>query len=122
MPRQFQLEAPSLEGRAKALREYGPGARIVKAERVYDRGLRGLLGRQHVEALVEAPDAPPPAERVYALSERLGIAALLADADAADAQAPDLGHVHLSTEEPRFEDVLNALAADTTTDAAGGED
>ncbi|WP_138418847.1 hypothetical protein [Sinomonas gamaensis] len=120
MPRQFQLDAPTLEeARAKALREYGPTARIVKAERVYDKGLRGLLGRQHVEVLVEAPDPPKPAEPGYGLSERLGIAALLADADAAD-QAPGLGQVHLSTEEPRFEDVLNSLAADTTPDGDQG--
>jgi hypothetical protein len=57
---------------------------------------------------------------MYGLSGRLGIAALLADADAGDAQAPGLGQVHLSTEEPRFEDVLNSLTADTAPD--GDED
>lgn len=67
----------------------------MKAERVYDRGLRGLLGRQHVEAVVEAPDAPTVPEPAYGLSERLGIAALLGDADTADAAPSGLGQVHL---------------------------
>lgn len=115
MVQQFLLEAPSLEeARAKALREHGPAARIVKAERVYDRGLAGLLGRRHVEATVEVPDPEPAPPVPHELAERPALAALLADADAADTVAvPGLGPVHLSTGEPRFEDVLRSLTADT---------
>ncbi|GAA1494102.1 hypothetical protein [Curtobacterium herbarum] len=78
------------EVRAGVLAEFGPGARIVSAERVTSGGVAGLFRKAHVEAVIEVPDPlDPPTARVAIASspaKRVGIAALLADAEAAESR------------------------------------
>jgi hypothetical protein len=78
------------EVRASVLAEFGPGARIVAAERVTSGGVAGLFRKAHVEAVIEVPDPlDPPVARVAIASspaKRVGIAALLADAEAAESR------------------------------------
>jgi hypothetical protein len=106
---QYVLRGGSLDAVSReAVALYGPGARIVRAERVLERGLAGLLGRRHVEATVLVPELPA-AERPdvpYALAGRAGIAALLDDADRAEAamHAPEV-----STQGERFDALLEQL-------------
>ncbi|MEW1955591.1 hypothetical protein [Terrabacter sp. NPDC080008] len=94
MARQFLLEGRSLDELAReATQLYGPGARIVRAERVLDAGVAGFLGRRHLEVTVEVPDAyahatPAPTPTVHVLGDRAGILALLDSAD----QAEDLAN------------------------------
>jgi FAD/FMN-containing dehydrogenase len=81
--------------------EFGPTARIVRAERVRTGGLAGFFARERYELTIDVPDAPP-APTTGLLRRRgvtvgsagaggggaAGIDALLAAADAADA-GPD---------------------------------
>ena len=68
MPTQLQLEGPDLEtllSRVKA--EHGPGARIVRAEKVRTGGVAGFFARERFELCVEldvpaAGTARPPAQ------------------------------------------------------------
>jgi len=77
----YQREGASLdELQASVLAEFGADARIVAAEKVTVGGIRGFFARQHYEVTVEVPGLPQldrPA--------RLGIAALLAEAEEAEA-------------------------------------
>lgn len=85
-PTRSRLSGPSLEElRSRATRELGPGARIVSAQRVTVGGLAGFLARHHYEVVVEVPDVPV-ARVTIAPRDRVGIAALLADADEAEAE------------------------------------
>jgi len=85
-PTRSRLSGPSLEAlRARATRELGPGARIVSAQKVTVGGLAGFFARQHYEVVVEVPDAPV-ARVTITPRDRVGIAALLADADEAEAE------------------------------------
>jgi CBS domain-containing protein len=80
--------------------EFGPTARIVRAERVRTGGLAGFFARERYELTIDVPDTPvAPAQSllrrrgigvvpVGAAGGAAGIDALLAAADAADA-APD---------------------------------
>ena len=74
--------------RADVRRVHGPGARIVGAQKVTVGGIGGLLARKHYEVTVEVPDptvdAPVARVTITPPASRAGIAALLADADAAD--------------------------------------
>jgi len=85
---------PELQARVRA--EHGVGARIIAAEQVTVGGIRGFFAKRHIEVTVEVPDAPVEllvehgsehrrASRARdEMSTRLGIAALLDDADAAE--------------------------------------
>lgn len=68
------------ELRQRIHREHGEGALIVSADRVTVGGIRGFFARQHYEVTVEVP---PRRRAAHALDlpARLGIAALLDDAD-----------------------------------------
>ncbi|PZE84397.1 hypothetical protein [Curtobacterium sp. MCBD17_032] len=103
------------EVRAAVLAEFGPGARIVAAERVTTGGVAGLFRRAHVEATVEVPDPldPPTARVTIAASpaKRVGIAALLADAEAAEARIADTDGTS-ATRADAFASVLDGFAAD----------
>jgi len=79
--------------------EFGPTARIVRAERVRTGGLAGFFARERYELTIDVPDAPAapttgllrrrmPAAGAGAGAGAGGIDALLAAADAADA-GPD---------------------------------
>lgn len=87
MPRRLLLDGedlPALMLRVKA--EMGPGARIVKAERIRDGGFAGFFARERYELVVELPDPPTARERLRAARARSasGIDELLEAADAAD--------------------------------------
>jgi hypothetical protein len=101
------------EVRAAVLAEFGPAARIVAAERVTTGGVAGLFRRPYVEATVEVPDPldPPTARVTIAASpaKRVGIAALLADAEAAEARIAD---VTPTARADAFASVLDGFAAD----------
>jgi len=88
-PSRFLLKGPTMqELQDRVRREHGPAARIISAERVTVGGIRGFFARQHFEATVEV--GPPHRRSVRALLDvpaRLGIAALLADADEAEARS-----------------------------------
>ena len=90
-PTRLQRSAATLDALRVAVRaEFGPGARIVSAERVTSGGIGGLFRKAHVEATVEVPDASdPPVARVAIAAgpvQRIGIAALLADAEETEAR------------------------------------
>ncbi|HMO11352.1 MAG TPA: hypothetical protein PKB06_07605, partial [Actinotalea sp.] len=108
--------------------EMGPGATIVRAERVRTGGIAGFFAREHYELTVEVPDPPerPPAharpapaggpERPAGHSaEPVGLDALLAAADAIEATP------HVSTAGDSFAEVLASMqriTADGPADSA----
>ncbi|MBG6190503.1 hypothetical protein IWX64_001443 [Arthrobacter sp. CAN_A212] len=91
----FRLSGPSLEAlRSQAFAEHGPQARITAAELVTIGGIRGVFAQRHYEVTVEVPTvvpAPPRTGRrsasrpAPAARRESGIAALLAEADDAEA-------------------------------------
>ena len=97
-PKRLRLEGATLpELRARVVAEHGDGARIIAAEQVTVGGIRGFFAKRHIEVTVEVPADEPaeilvevPAGRRRAshardeLSTRLGIAALLDEADDAE--------------------------------------
>jgi len=93
--KRLRLEGSTLpELQARVLAEHGDGARIIAAEQVTVGGIRGFFAKRHIEVTVEVPDAPVQIlvergseRRRHARDEvttRLGIAALLDEADAAE--------------------------------------
>ena len=95
---------------ARVREEHGPRARIVEASRVTSGGLgiAGLFSKRYVEATVELPERgrraagrPVPDAQAEAFSptpaQRVGLAALLADADDAD---EGFDGILLGTQEP----------------------
>jgi len=103
------------EVRASVLAEFGPGARIVSAERVTSGGVAGLFRKAHVEAVIEVPDPlDPPTARVAIASspaKRVGIAALLADAEAAESRIAETDGT-ADTRADAFASVLDGFASD----------
>jgi hypothetical protein len=58
MPQQLLLEGKNLEALiVRARQEYGPGARVVRAEKVRVGGFLGFFTREHFELTVEISDA-----------------------------------------------------------------
>jgi hypothetical protein len=118
----LQRNGATLDELRDAVRsEFGPGARIVAAERVTTPGIGGLFRKAHVEATVEVPgpDDVPTARVAIADSpvQRVGIAALLADAEAAEARIA--GHDGTaSTRADAFASVLDGFVADGITGSA----
>ncbi|MEN1977032.1 hypothetical protein [Cellulomonas olei] len=96
MPTRLLLEGADLaELMVHVREEFGPTARIVRAERVRSGGIAGFFARERYELTIDVPDAAPAP--TAALPRRRGagqvvtaggIDALLAAADAGDA-APD---------------------------------
>lgn len=92
MPQQLLLEGKNLEALiVRARKEYGPGARVVRAEKVRVGGFLGFFTREHFELTVEISDADivkAAATRapVEAVPSRAAADAALA-AEIADAQA-----------------------------------
>jgi len=83
------MSGESLESlRAEVRAVHGPGARIVGAQKVTVGGVAGVFARTHYEVTVEVPDprtdVPTARVTITPPASRAGIAALLADADAAD--------------------------------------
>lgn len=93
MPQQLLLEGQNLEALIlRARKEYGPGARVVRAEKVRSGGVLGFFTREHFELTVELSDADirevaatrAPAEIVRSrAAEEEALAAEIADAQAA---------------------------------------
>ncbi len=115
-PTRLQRDGATLEAVRDAVREeFGPAARIVAAERVTTPGIAGLFRRAHVEATVEVPSPDEAPTAVVAIADgpvqRAGIAALLADAEAAEARiiaADGTG----ATRADAFASVLDGFVAD----------
>ncbi|MGO4689999.1 hypothetical protein [Glaciibacter sp. 2TAF33] len=83
------------ELQAQVIAEHGPGARIIAADKVTVGGIRGFFARQHFEVTVEVRSTDASAgdtrrgRRAHARLDtqaRLGIAALLDDAEEAEAR------------------------------------
>lgn len=96
--------------------EHPPEARIVGAERVTVGGIRGLFARRHYEVTVEEPDPRPGgAHARWDPPTRIGIAALLDEAEAADSGPagthPPTGS--LSTASPDFARLMDDLTVAT---------
>lgn len=119
MQKRYKLSGASLEAiRAKALKQYGPGARIVSAEKVTNPGIVGLFAAARFEATVEvSDDAQAPADRQAPLSapgpvhELHGpaIAALLERADAVELEMHKPAPAPVSTASPDFAGLLEQL-------------
>ncbi|ARC55720.1 hypothetical protein AS850_01345 [Frondihabitans sp. 762G35] len=132
-PTRIVMKGKTLDALATQVRvEHGPRARIVSAERVTSGGIAGLFSRTFVEATVELPErgrraarpgsqdaraaaAPPPAQRAFEPSpaQRVGLAALLADAEDAEeafAQEETPPEPVVSTRSGAFADLMDDLA------------
>ncbi len=121
-PTRLQRSGATLESLRDAVRtEFGAGARIVAAERVTSPGFGGLFRKAHVEATVEVPEPgdQPTARVVIADSpeQRVGIAALLADAEAAEARIAGTDGTR-ATRADAFASVLDGFQADGITTSA----
>ncbi len=116
----FHLSGPSIEAlRQQARAQYGPEAVIVRAEAVTVGGLGGFLARHHYEVTVEVPDAGAPSTDPLPVIARTGIAALLAEADTAEAA---INATTVSTESGAFSSFLEDLeaAVDPPADPSAG--
>ncbi|MGN6444407.1 hypothetical protein [Amnibacterium sp.] len=82
----FRLEKPTLTGlAARVAAEYGPDARIVDTEESIVGGIAGIFGKRVIDVTVEVPDrAAPDGAHEFSMRTRVGLAALLEDADAAE--------------------------------------
>jgi hypothetical protein len=114
--KRFQLEGPSLAAlEAQVAREHGATARIVVAEKVMVGGIRGFFARQHFEVTVEVPAVRPAEDTRRArrakldVSARLGIAALLAEADDTEARLGGVPESALSTDSDHFAALMDDL-------------
>ncbi|TFC96626.1 MULTISPECIES: hypothetical protein [Cryobacterium] len=110
-PNRFLLEGSSLEElKARILAEYGADARIVAAEQVTVGGIRGFFARRHIEVTVEVPARQRRASHSRSdVQARLGIAALLDDADAAEARLYTAAEPRISTVSEGFADLMDEL-------------
>ncbi|OII34840.1 hypothetical protein BIU98_02445 [Curtobacterium sp. MMLR14_010] len=118
----MQRSGATLDDVRDAVRaEFGAGARIIAAERVTSGGVGGLFRRAHVEATVEVldPDEVPTVRVAIAdgPATRVGIAALLADADEAEARIAT-GDGTRSARADVFASVLDGFVADGIAPAA----
>lgn len=141
MPTRLQLKSESREGLdAKILSSYPGGTRVVEIEKVTQGGIGGLFARTFFEAVIEVPD-PAPASRhqtafpslaadlskastAHPVPPRAGVAALLADADSAEAAmhgTPAAAPVpEMSTSTRSFDDLMDSL--DRSTLAVPGQE
>jgi hypothetical protein len=128
----FRLEKPTLTGlAARVAAEYGPDARIVDTTESVVGGIAGIFGKRVVDVTVELPDrAAPDGAHEFSMRSRVGLAALLDDADAAElgpasAYGDDPWSVPapaaaVSTQGGDFASVLDALRIDVEPAETGG--
>lgn len=123
MQKRYKLSGASLEAiRVKALQQYGPGARIIAAEKVTNPGIVGLFAAARFEATVEVAEgasaaavtpaaAATPAVAPSPVHELHGpaIAALLERADAAELEFHKPSPAPVSTASPDFAGLLEQL-------------
>ncbi|MFJ4208349.1 hypothetical protein ACIPY2_07820 [Paenarthrobacter sp. NPDC089675] len=119
MQKRYKLRGVSLDAiREKALQQYGPGARIVAAEKVTNPGIVGMFAAARFEATVEVGAVPVNAPEPAAVAAPPGpadahelhgpaIAALLERADAAELELHKPEPV--STASPDFAGLLEQL-------------
>ncbi|MBG6178828.1 hypothetical protein [Arthrobacter sp. CAN_A1] len=124
-PQRFRLRGPSLEAlRSQAFAEHGPRARITAAELVTVGGIRGFFAQRHYEVTVEVPAAmpivPPTGRRsaghpVTPQRRGSGIAALLAEADDAEASlhGVEVAEPLVSTDSDLFAALMDNLIFNT---------
>ena len=119
-PKRFLLEGASLEElKARILSEHGADARIVAAERVTVGGIRGFFAKRHFEVTVEVPERRRRAAHARLdLQARLGIAALLDDADAAEVRLHSGPEPTLSTDSADFAYLMDELTFQAEPDPA----
>ncbi|TFD80763.1 hypothetical protein [Cryobacterium fucosi] len=119
-PKRFLLEGATLEElKARILSEHGADARIVAAERVTVGGIRGFFAKRHFELTVEVPERRRRAAHARLdLQARLGIAALLDDADAAEARLQAGPQPTLSTDSDDFAYLMDELTFQAEPDPA----
>ncbi|TFD21721.1 hypothetical protein [Cryobacterium sp. TMS1-13-1] len=116
-PTRFLLKGPTMrEVQERVLLVHGRHAVIIAAERVTVGGIRGFFARQHYEVTVEVP--APESQRRSAhsgldLNKRLGIAALLDDADDAEYEIARTAP-QLSTASDGFAALMDELTFATT--------
>ncbi|TFB69660.1 hypothetical protein E3O06_15140 [Cryobacterium glaciale] len=113
-PKRFLLEGPTLrELQERVVAEHGANATIIAAERVTVGGIRGFFARQHYEITVEVLEPAQRKRSAHAgldISARLGIAALLDDADEAESQLyPAQPSPQLSTASDGFARLMDEL-------------
>lgn len=115
----LQLEGTSLADLEAQVRvEFGPDAEIVHVDKVTVGGIRGFFARQHYEVVVEVPDrrreAPvaPPRE-LLDVPARAGLAALLTNADEAEAELNPPPVPSVSTGSEVFARILDDLTHTT---------
>ncbi len=139
MPKQYKLKGTSLDDiRVKAEQQYGPGARIVSAEKVTNPGIAGLFAANRYEATIEVPsqlagnscrsEGPERQQLRVSWEAQAGgeahalqgpaIAALLEQADAAemDMHRPE---AVVSTASPDFAGILEQLGNEFRAPASG---
>lgn len=128
----FRLEKPTLTGlAARVAAEYGPDARIVDTTESIVGGIAGIFGKRVVDVTVELPDrAAPDGAHEFSMRSRVGLAALLEDADAAElgpasAHGDDPWSIPapagaVSTQGGDFASVLDALRIDVEPAETGG--
>ena len=112
MPRrQLRLEVATIqELPARVRAECGPYAEIVAAEKVTVGGIRGFLARHHFEVTVSIPDAPRDGAHRLDLPARIGIAALLDDADLQESLIHEADTADpVSTRSAMFDELLGSL-------------
>ncbi|MBT1002816.1 hypothetical protein KIH31_09380 [Paenarthrobacter sp. DKR-5] len=139
MPTRFQLRGETLEGLEwKVFNDYPSGSRIVAAEKVTEGGIAGFLARHFFEITVEIPDTPAPRQATgtqesgaqqpdtrrgrrsaaHRIPDRAGVAALLREADDAEAAMHEVSRPKVSTESGDFAAVLDSLTSTTRQDPA----
>ena len=121
-PTRLQRNGATLDEVRDAVRaEFGAAARIVAAERVTTPGIGGLFRKAHVEATVEVPGPDEVPTALVAIvdgpAKRVGIAALLADAEETEARIAG-GDGTASTRADAFASVLDGFVADGITRSA----
>lgn len=117
MPNHVQREGSSLELiRERVLAEFGHHARITAEERITVGGIGGFFARQVFRVTVELPDSTGHPMHNMDLPTRVGLAALLADADSAEQllvdDRPVIAHLP-STSSPSFAALLEQMVANT---------
>ncbi|GAA4674285.1 hypothetical protein [Frondihabitans cladoniiphilus] len=134
LPERVVVTGKTLDDVAEQVRlEHGPRARIVEASRVTSGGIGGLFAKKYVEATVELPPRgrrssrgdvsgasldpdSAAAQQVFAPSpaQRVGLAALLADAEEAEDAFAEIDETPpepaVSTRSPAFAELMDDLA------------
>ncbi|WP_146066094.1 hypothetical protein [Cryobacterium sp. Y82] len=113
-PKRFLLEGPTLrELKERAVAEHGANATIIAAERVTVGGIRGFFARQYYEITVEVKEPEQRKKSAHTgldISARLGIAALLDDADETELRMhPTQVSPQLSTASDTFARLMDEL-------------